>query len=273
MPNTTAVLPDGRTIHCVNAYEVDFGAHEIFTDDLARHGIRLPADGVYIDVGANIGLFALFLRDRCERAHIVAYEPMPEAFDALESNLRARVPDAVAVRIGLGASPGEIEFDHYPGITALSTSNPAVGRELAAGLRKILSGGGSGAEVEEILDRTGATERRDDAAFVETLFRSEKLRARIDTLSREIARLGLGHIDLLKIDTEGAEKEVLAGIDEADWPKIRQLLVEVHLGEAERDRIEAQLQARGFATSIGSHPLAQGGAAVFHIYARREAGQ
>ena len=59
MTPATTQLPDGRTVHCVNAYEVDFSAHEIFTDDLAGHGITLPADGVYFDVGANIGLFSV----------------------------------------------------------------------------------------------------------------------------------------------------------------------------------------------------------------------
>ena len=57
-----ATLPDGRQIHCVNTYEVDFSVHEIFNDDLQRHGIELPADGVFLDVGANIGLFALHRR-------------------------------------------------------------------------------------------------------------------------------------------------------------------------------------------------------------------
>ncbi len=270
MSLNTAVLPDGRTVHCVNAYEVDFGAHEIFTDDLAGHGIRLPEDGVFFDVGANIGLFSLLLSDRCPSGRIFAYEPMPDAFAALERNLRERSPNGVAVRIGLGAAPGELEFDHFPALTALSTAHSAVGQELAAGLRKIISGAQNASDVQDILDRTGATDRREEAGFVDHLFRHEKVRARIDTLSNEMSRLGLDRIDLLKIDTEGAEKDVLAGIADADWQRIRQLMVEVHLGADERDRIEAQLQALGYRTSIGAHPLAQGGAPVFHIYARRD---
>jgi FkbM family methyltransferase len=268
MSSNTAVLPDGRSVHCVNTYEVDFSAHEIFTDDLAGHGIHLPEDGVYFDVGANIGLFALFLRDHCPRARIFAYEPMPDAFAALQKNMGEHA-DAVAMQIGLGERPGEVEFDHFPGITALSTAHKAVGQELAAGLRKIITGNQSGDQVQDILEKTGATELRENDGFVDGLFRHETVLAQIDTLSNEIARLGLSHIDLLKIDTEGAEKDVLAGIGEADWPKIRQLMVEVHLGAAERDIIEAQLQARGYQTLIGDHPLAQGGAPVFHIYARR----
>ena len=51
-----ATLPDGRRVHCVNAYEVGFGWHEIVSDDLTRRGLSLPADGTSVDVGANIGL-------------------------------------------------------------------------------------------------------------------------------------------------------------------------------------------------------------------------
>ena len=35
-------------------------------------------------------------------------------------------------------------------------------------------------------------------------------------------------MDLLKIDVERAEKEVLQGILPSDWPKIRQVAMEVH---------------------------------------------
>ena len=77
-----ATLPDGRAIRCVNAYEVDFGWHEIVSDDLTRHGLDLPPDGVYVDVGANIGLFCLRLRDLCPAARLFAFEPMPAAFEA-----------------------------------------------------------------------------------------------------------------------------------------------------------------------------------------------
>lgn len=269
MKLNTATLPDGRTIHCVNAYEVDFSAHEIFSDDLSSHGIELPEDGVFLDVGANIGLFSLFLRDRCPQGRIVAYEPMPEAFAALEKNMEG-FEGATTMQIGVGAEPGELVFDYFPGITALSTAHSSVGQELAAGLRKLVTGHQAGAQVQDILEKTGATELSQDAGFVDALFRSEKVRARIETLSSEIARLGLERIDLLKIDTEGSEKDVLAGIADGDWPKIRQLLVEVHRGAQERDLFVSQLQALGYATSLGAHPLSQGGAPVFHIYARRE---
>lgn len=266
----SATLPDGRTVFCVNAYEVDFGAHEIFSDDLAAHGLTLPADGTYVDVGANIGLFSLYLRDRCPGARIVAFEPMPAVFEALAANVAALDPPAEALALALGEAPGWAEFDYFPGVAALSTQKREVGQAMAAGLRQLLGGGRqAAAEVNDILERTGAAEAVADTSFLDQLLTPQTVRARVDTLSAQMAALGIDHVDLLKIDTEGAEREVLAGLAEADWPKIRQMLVEVHLGEEVTHAMADELRQRGFACSIGGHPLSQGGAAVFHIYAAR----
>jgi len=258
-------LPDGRQIHCVNAYEVDFSVHEIFNDELISRGIKLPVDGVFIDVGANIGLFSLFLLDCCPQATVLAYEPMPEPFAALQSNLEGK---AQTYAFGLGAEPGELTFEYFPGISALSSSNAAVSLEMSKGLRRVLLEPSADAQVTEILDKTGASQRTQlDPAFVEQLFIPQMVVAKIDTLSEQIKKHGLKRIDLLKIDTEGSEKEVLAGLSESDWLLIRQLVVEVHLGKEETDLMAQQLRARGYTTSIGSHPLAESGSPVFHIYA------
>lgn len=269
MELSNALLPDGRTVYCVNSYEVDFSAHEIFGEDLTAHGLRMPSDGVFVDVGANIGLFSLRIADVCPNAKIFAFEPMPAAFAALERNVSEFAPSAQAFRIGLGAAPGTAEFDYYPAITALSTCNSATGNELAGGIRKLLFNQQPGEAMERILDKTGVTDLREETDFAERLFRVEKVDATIDTFSNQVAALGIDWIDLLKIDTEGNEKEVLAGIREEDWGKIRQLLVEVHLGREEMEHIAEDLHRRGFEITIGDHPMAQGGASVFHIYAKR----
>ncbi|MEA5363539.1 FkbM family methyltransferase [Amycolatopsis sp., V23-08] len=48
---------------------------------------------------------------------------------------------------------------------------------------------------------------------------------------------------LLKVDVEGAEADVLAGIAETDWPRIRQVVLETqHAGP----HLRALLAARGF---------------------------
>ncbi|WP_321342088.1 FkbM family methyltransferase [Breoghania sp.] len=269
MSVATTELPDGRQIHCVNAYEVGFGWHEIVSDDLTERGLDLPTDGVFFDVGANIGLFCLRLRDLCPEARIYAFEPMPAAFEALKNNSGAMGGTVEACRLALGAAPGQAEFDHYPALSALSTGDSAVGENLADGLRSLLFGQGASEDIRAIIDKTGAHDRLDDEAFIDQLFRKEAVTVDIDTLDNVVERFGIDEIDLLKIDTEGQERPVLDGIGEDLWPKIRQLLVEVHRGPEELKAIREELEARGYETVIGDHPMAQGGAAVFHIYAHR----
>lgn len=264
----TATLPDGRTIACVNAYEVDFSVHEIFSEDLAAHGLSLPADGTYLDVGANIGLFSLYLRDHCPGGRIIGFEPMPEAFAALEANMAALRPPGVAVQLALGDQPGWAEFDYFPGIAALSTQNREVGQKLSAGLRQLLGSDGD-SDVQEVLDKSGAAAIGHDQVFLDHLFQRQTVRAEIDTLSAQMRGHAIDRVDLLKIDTEGAEREVLAGLDEDDWAKITQMMIEVHLGEEVLAEMAADLRSRGFRTQFGRHPLCRDGAEVFHIYAAR----
>ena len=59
-------------------------------------------------------------------------------------------------------------------------------------------------------------------------FKEERYTCRLRTLSEVIAEAGLERIDLLKIDVQKAELDVLMGLDDSDWPKIRQMVVEVH---------------------------------------------
>jgi FkbM family methyltransferase len=260
------ILPDGRNIHCVNAYEVAFGWHEISSDDLRANGLTFPP-GTYVDVGANIGLFSIHLRDLCPEARILAYEPMPAAFAALQRNAADLGGDINPIPLALGAEPGNVTFEQFPGLTALSTANHAVGERLAGGIRSLLSRQGS-ADIRAILDRTGAYERMDDAGFVDQLLTAETITATVDTLARQAEIQGIDRIELLKIDTEGSERAVLEGVG-ALWPRIRQLMVEVHGGPDERDAIASELRERGYRVTAGDHPMAEDGAPVFHLYAHR----
>lgn len=263
-------LPDGRKIHCVNDYEVGFSWHEIASDDLTQYGLTLPANGTYIDVGANIGLFCLRLRDLCPTARIFAFEPMPAAFEALQQNAASMGGAFEACRLALGETPGQVTFDHYPGITALSTADHDAGVTLADGLRGLLFGEGASPAVRAIIDSTGAHDRLDDDTFIEELFRIEAVTADVDTVDNIVARYGIESIDLLKIDTEGQERAVMDGISPELWPRIRQLLVEVHRGPEELKSFSEELKGRGYHLEIENHPMAQGGAPVSHIYAHRK---
>ena len=56
--------------------------------------------------------------------------------------------------------------------------------------------------------------------------RVQRFECAVTTLPDVMRHSGIEAVDLLKIDVEGAEWEILQGVDEADWPRLRQLVLE-----------------------------------------------
>eukprot|EP00966_Prymnesium_polylepis_P046120 1067991-Prymnesium_polylepis.1 len=86
---------DGLVFEYLHEGEAEFLYEEIFTRrSYLRAGVVVPPCGapVVVDVGANIGLFALLaLRDNpCAR--VIAVEPASAAFAVLERNLHTHAP-------------------------------------------------------------------------------------------------------------------------------------------------------------------------------------
>jgi hypothetical protein len=75
-----------------------------------KHGIRVREGDVVVDVGANIGLFALYLdqvvMEEPEQLTIVAVEPAPRTFACLEYNLRRHGVLYTARQAAIGEAPG-----------------------------------------------------------------------------------------------------------------------------------------------------------------------
>ena len=69
------------------------------------------------------------------------------------------------------------------------------------------------------------------------------------TLSTIIREAGLARIDLLKVDAERSEIAILRGIEDGDWAKIRQMVLEVH-DQAELEVAVNMLKARGFQVAV-----------------------
>ncbi|MEP6809604.1 MAG: polyketide synthase dehydratase domain-containing protein, partial [Chthoniobacterales bacterium] len=76
------MLPNGLEVAHLNRHETDYLYQEIFEDQsYLRHDIQFADGDTVVDIGANIGLFSLFVLSRCENPEIFAYEPSPRVFD------------------------------------------------------------------------------------------------------------------------------------------------------------------------------------------------
>jgi FkbM family methyltransferase len=203
---------------------------------------------VVFDVGANIGLFALDVTARAPGTRIVAFEPMPAVFEVLAANAAAYCPAAQLHDVALGATEGSAIFTYYPRCTGWSTAHPD-----PEGLRTSI---GALLPLPRFMTN----------ALVGWLGKAETIVRPVTTLSRLLRHGGIDRVDLLKIDVERAELNILRGIDAADWPRIRQVVVEAQA--AQRDTVASLLRERGFTVTLAQDEALAG--TDYHlIYARR----
>jgi amino acid adenylation domain-containing protein/FkbM family methyltransferase len=250
------VLPDGQLILQKNRSETDFLFREIFENrSYLRHGIRVAPGACVFDVGANIGLFSLFVARQAVDVKLFAFEPVPSVFGLLRANAALHGLDVELFDCALGDSEGSAEIQYFPHATILSTT--AASTDVHKTVRTFM--------------RAQETMPLPDADFDTLLaerLRYETISCRVRTLSSVIRECDVADISLLKVDVEGAEMNVLAGIESQDWPKIEQVIVEVHDVHGRLQQISAVLRDRGFRVAVEQSPNLSG-TALYNVYALR----
>ena len=254
-------LPDGTLLFHLNRAETEFLYHEIVEErSYLRHGITLPPEAVVFDVGANIGVFTLQAARVSRGATVFAFEPIPPVSELLRANARLHGVDARVYACGLSDRERTEPFTFYPHLSLVS------GRyaDLDAEKRVVRS------FVLHELDATGA-ERPAAQALEEMLderLTSETYRVPLRTLSSIIRENAVERIDLLKIDVQRSELDVLAGIDEGDWAKIRQIVLEVHDVEGRLRTVTDLLERHGFDVQVEQEGELEA-TNQFNLFARR----
>jgi amino acid adenylation domain-containing protein/FkbM family methyltransferase len=255
-------LPNGMNVIHINRGETNFLYKEIFTEQsYLKHGIKLKAGACVFDVGANIGMFSLFVNEKCRDARLYCFEPLPPAFQVLIANASLYAPDAKLFECGLSNRSEQQRFTYYPEATVMSGQHAEAADERAMVNRHILNreqlSAGEGLEegmLEELLDDR---------------LQTETYECRLRRLSDVIAEEEIEQIDLLKIDVEKSELEVLEGIDEGDWQKIKQIVVEVHDMDGRLEAVQSMLQRHGYQVQLEQDGELTG-TTLYNVYASRE---
>lgn len=249
-------LPGGIAIFHVNRAETEFMGNEVFGSACyLRHGLELRDGDCVFDVGANIGVFSVWAHLQAPGVRVYAFEPIADTYRILDMNLTAHGVPGRAFQCAIGAQTGFTDLIRFPNASALSGSPNTAhhGREyVRAFLGHEHAGQLDGPLLEELLD----------ARLV-----SEREACPVETLSAVVRRVGMARIDLLKIDVEGDEIGVLAGIDEEHWQLIGQLAIEVH-DERSLAGIESSLRDRGFRVAVDQQPE-MASAGLHMMYATR----
>jgi len=91
----------------------------------------------------------------------------------------------------------------------------------------------------------------------------QEVTCQLTTLSEFLSKHSIRRIDLLKLDAEQSERQILDGLAEQDWHKVRQMVVEVHEGEEATEAMAASLRGRGFVTAVEPNPTFRSLSLVF----------
>jgi FkbM family methyltransferase len=230
-----------------------------------------------VDVGANIGMFSLEFLQRCGGdVRLLAVEPAPETFAYLERNVRELFPTSrvTLLRCALADRFGQATFYYRPRMPAISSLQSKTPGNAEARIEGMLQAPPAKYRALfpwlHVLPRTlckallRLSGRWTEAQVVETP-------CAVETVSRVLREYGIERVDYLKIDVEGAELDVLRGIEQDDWPKIQRLAAEVHDLDGRVETIRGMLERAGFEHIEISQEWPFEGTEIRMLHARRAA--
>ncbi len=178
-----------------------------------RYGTEVQDGWVVIDIGAGIGDFSIQAAFGRPHTVVYAFEPYPESYQLLVKNLTLNAVDnVIAFQKAIWRQNGRLALD-------LSEDEPL----------KIIS-----KDVEDLGENI-------EIVTVEAL-----------TLAKVMASQGIKHLDLLKLDCEGAEYEILMETPLKTLAKMQRIIMEYHdVDEAHNHRqLIAFLEGAGFRVSV-----------------------
>ena len=292
----SVVLPNDLKIYAPNEIEARTLYREIFTEKTySSNGIVVSDGDCIFDVGANIGLFSIYLFRSYRGLRLFAFEPVRQTFAFLEQNARLYLnggADSQTKLFSFGLSDRRgtalFEYDRFMGLTA--TMYP----KEVHGCARPNAGMNAWAEacVLDLHRISKLSDRQADlllkalskpvvgslvaavmiAFLIGLVLRNqiflERTECSLSTVSEVIREHNVEAIDLMKIDVEGSELDVIRGIAPDDWPKIKQFVVEAHDIDGRVELMRSIFENHGYRTTVSQedwavHKLIN----IFTIYA------
>jgi amino acid adenylation domain-containing protein/FkbM family methyltransferase len=261
-------LPNGMAIVGQNRNETEYLYEEIFgRKRYFQYGISLQDGGCVFDVGANIGLFTLFVDLNRKGLRVYAFEPIEPIYNALRTNVQLYGGSGVKLyHLGIGEKEATEWFTYYRGYSMMSgqTRYAGVSEDIEVVKRCMLNSRAP----EELL--------KESDELLRLKFGEEKYRCEVRRLSDVIREEEIERIDLLKVDVQRAEMDVLRGLEEVDWKKIDQIVMEVHdkpgaETEGRLGQIQELLKVKGYEVAVEQDEVLSG-TDRYNLYARRNGG-
>lgn len=238
-----------------------------------KNGIELQEGDTVFDVGANIGLFTLWVSQLYNKnVNVYAFEPIPATFEVLHRNVQHFDPEKLRVfNCGLSQESRMTTFAYCPNGTVFSNAYPDDFKDQRDQVKKAI--------LHNLKDAPSSVRRlRWVPPFLrplivdhelEKLFQTELIACKMRTISDIVREYNIERIDLLKVDAEKSELDVLLGIEEEDWLKIKQVVAEVHDVDGRVEKLTELLKKHRLSEiTVEQEPFFKG-TNVFNLYALR----
>ncbi len=203
----------GLVLHSPPQVNLNFLFHEVWLDKVyCPPGYEIEKDSTVIDIGANIGVFAIYAATRASNVEVLAFEPFPENINWLRKNVSESNLSNVTVYQQAVAGVTEERI--------LQTSDSWI----------IYSLSETAAEKSETANENGYSLHVQCVSFNDIIERIPKC-------------------DLLKIDCEGSEYEIFYSSSPETLKKVRRIVGEFHPRDKDRKNGKAlrnYLESKGF---------------------------
>lgn len=221
-------LPNGLKLALQSQQQLgcaNFIVQEIFRNQVYRRpGFELHSTDTVVDIGGNVGLFALWAAPQVAR--VVSIEPT-RAIDCLEQSLILNgVQNVSTVRCAISDKSGTIELLEYPGFNGVTHASIFQPVPWEQRLIKLFW-------------------PKEQEKPIRVSCPSQSLDQVLQT--QEIAR-----IDFLKVDCEGGEYAIFDSISDETLGRISRIAMEFHKLHPSHDyrRIVNRLKSAGYEVTI-----------------------
>ncbi len=254
-------LPNNLAVAHVNKHETDYIYSEIFERQAyLRHGLSIKKGDCVFDIGANIGLFALYVNSICGDVRLYSFEPNPDVFELLKANAALYGNNINLFNCGLADEEKTADFTFFPGYSLLSGFH-ADGKTEKDTVKAFITNqyNAGRSELAEFIEQADS--------ILDHRFTPESFSARVRTLSNVMDEQNVECINLLKINVERSELDVLRGVRDEHWGRIRQIVLEVDI-EENLEVIRNLLERQGYNVVVQQEPFLEN-TQLHYVYAKK----
>lgn len=183
--------------------------------------LNIPKDeAVIFDIGANIGLFPLYVDSICKSATVYSFEPIPQLYELILTNVKKNIKPSIKfipINSGLSSEEKDINLNYVENASAMSTIMDDIED------KKINS-------LKHVCDRMLFPKI---SLFIMLWYnrlvvkKAIPVKVHLTTFSKIIEEYKIEKIDAVKLDVEGFELEVLKGIKKDHFKIIDRFMIEV----------------------------------------------